>query len=87
MEKIEKVDNTRDTRHEGGMNKATLEKRQIVWSQQMEGPSDEPAVHQWSAVNEDVWMEEDTREEREGGRNRKEEGDGTRRNGGWSGEM
>jgi hypothetical protein len=71
VETIEKVDNTGDIGHdEGGVNKATPHKRQMVWSQQMEGPSDEPAVRQWSAVNEkDVGMEEDTCE---GGKGRGE---------------
>jgi hypothetical protein len=56
-----------DTGHnEEDVNKTISERRQIVWSQQMEGPSDEPEVHQWSAVHEeDVWMEEDTGERME----------------------
>jgi hypothetical protein len=64
----EKVENTRDTGHnEGGVNKVTSDRRQIVWGRETEPPSDEPAVHQWSAAHEkDVEMEEDTGARRSG---------------------
>jgi hypothetical protein len=65
VETIEK-DNTRDTGHdEGGVNIDTQEKLKILCSQEMECARDEPAMHQWSAVNEEIGMEEDTREGRE----------------------
>jgi hypothetical protein len=44
---IEKVVNTLDTGHDKGcVNKVTPERGQIVWSEQLEDPNDEPAVHQ-----------------------------------------